>query len=236
MLNWIRRQAIFRRISRRGRTRYCPICKSSVDAFDPAGEARRPDAMCPICGSLERHRLAWAFVVERTQLLDGQPRELLHFAPEPCLERAFGGITNLSRVSTDRFDERADVMADIVALPFDAGRFHVVYCSHVLEHIDDDRAAMRELRRVVHPQGTVFVQVPITVATTYEDASLVTPEARIEAFGQVDHVRRYGPDVIDRLRECGFSVERHDATALSGDTAKLAVKDELLFECRPSAG
>jgi SAM-dependent methyltransferase len=101
------------------------------------------------------------------------------------------------------------VRMDITDIRFPDASFDVVYCSHVLEHVDDDRAAMRELRRVLRPDGWAILLVPITAAVTYEDPTIVEPAARVAAFGQEDHVRRYGPDYVDRLREAGFDVAVH---------------------------
>jgi SAM-dependent methyltransferase len=76
----------------------------------------------------------------------------------------------------------------------------------VLEHIPDDAAAMRELHRIVRPGGVVYIQVPLRGDTTYEDASITTPEERKDAFGQEDHVRVYGTDIRQRLEAAGFAV------------------------------
>jgi len=77
----------------------------------------------------------------------------------------------------------------------------------VLEHVPDDRKAMRELRRVLKPEGWAILLVPITEHATYEDPTITDPRERLRAFGQEDHVRRYGRDYPDRLREAGFDVE-----------------------------
>ena len=80
-------------------------------------------------------------------------------------------------------------------------------CSNVLEHVSDDRMAMRELHRVLAPGGTAFVQVPIRGETTFEDPSVTDPVERTRLFGQEDHVRFYGRDIIQRLEQAGFQVE-----------------------------
>ena len=86
--------------------------------------------------------------------------------------------------------------------------FDATICSHVLEHVEDDAVAMRELRRVLVPGGWAIVMVPLDLsrASTYEDASKVTPEERRAAFWQHDHVRLYGRDLGDRLAGAGFEV------------------------------
>jgi SAM-dependent methyltransferase len=87
-----------------------------------------------------------------------------------------------------------------------ANSFDVVYCSHVLEHVPDDRAAMRELRRALSPNGWAVFMVPITAPVSFEDPHVTRPEDRESIFGQRDHVRRYGPDFRSRLGQAGFKV------------------------------
>ncbi len=86
-------------------------------------------------------------------------------------------------------------------------RFDLILCSHVLEHIPDDRGALRQLRRVLRPGGAAVIQVPLRTGPTDEDASVVDPAARHRRFGQFDHVRFYGSDFTDRVRAAGFGVE-----------------------------
>ncbi len=83
-------------------------------------------------------------------------------------------------------------------------------CSHVLEHVDDDAAAMRELARITAPGGWCLVMVPLdlTRETTYEEPTITSPEARRRAFWQPDHVRLYSTDIGDRLKAANFDVER----------------------------
>jgi SAM-dependent methyltransferase len=99
------------------------------------------------------------------------------------------------------------IKMDITNIDYPDQSFDVIYCSHVLEHVQDDRKAMREFYRVLKTTGWAILLVPITAEKTLEDPSLVGPEERLRVFGQADHVRRYGPDYVDRLREAGFSVQ-----------------------------
>jgi SAM-dependent methyltransferase len=101
------------------------------------------------------------------------------------------------------------VRADITNLQWDKGHFDLVICNHVLEHVPDDRKAMSELFRVMRPEGTAILQVPIAGAPreTVEDPSIECADERERLFGQVDHVRIYGTDYVDRLRGAGFNVD-----------------------------
>ena len=96
---------------------------------------------------------------------------------------------------------------DITDLPLQDESVTLVYCSHVLEHVADDRKAMSELHRVLAPGGLAVIQVPIIGEQTYEDRSITTPEGRLRAFLQHDHVRIYGIDIVARLVAAGFDVE-----------------------------
>ncbi len=96
---------------------------------------------------------------------------------------------------------------DITNIEYPDQSFDVIYCSHVLEHVQDDKRAMREFFRVLKNNGWAILLVPITSEKTFEDPSIIEPLERLQAFGQENHVRRYGPDYVDRLCEAGFSVE-----------------------------
>lgn len=109
-------------------------------------------------------------------------------------------------VSTD-LEEQADVQADITDLPFPDDRWDVIVCSHVLEHVNDDSSALKELRRVLAPGGRVVFIVPRRLgAATDEDPSVTDPKERTRRFGQADHVRIYGDDLEQRISAAGFDI------------------------------
>jgi SAM-dependent methyltransferase len=130
---------------------------------------------------------------------------VLHFAPESMLQRTIGNLAT-SYVTTDIQEGIADVSADIANLPFADDEWDGIVCSHVLEHVPDDRAAMAELRRVLAPAGTAVIVVPrLAGAATDEDPSVTDAAERTRRFGQHDHVRLYGEDLEDRLKDAGFA-------------------------------
>jgi SAM-dependent methyltransferase len=111
---------------------------------------------------------------------------------------------------TSHYDKNveSDYHYDIRAIDANDKTFDYIVCSHVLEHIDDDRLAMKEMRRILKEGGIAFIQVPIWPSekhATYENPSIVDEEDRIINFGQFDHVRIYGLDIFDRLVQAGFS-------------------------------
>jgi SAM-dependent methyltransferase len=190
----------------RGQARWCPICERHSGRFVSFGLVPRADAQCPRCGSLERHRLVWLYFRHRTDLFDGKPKRMLHVAPEPCLARRLQASLGDGYVTGDLVDTSAMVTMDVTDIQFPDESFDVIYCSHVLEHVSDDRRAMREFHRVLKRGGWAVLLVPITAKRTWEDASVTSPEERLRLFGQHDHLRRYGPDYAERLEQAGFDV------------------------------
>lgn len=188
----------------RGTGRYCPLCRRESGGFAPAGVTRRP-ARCIHCGSLERHRFLWKYLEGQTDLLASGYR-VLHFAPEPCLARRLAAVPGLDYVTADLEAGRAQVQVDITAIPYPDGHFDVILCSHVLEHVPDDRRALSELARVLEPAGWALLVVPLADGPTVEDPEETDPAERLRRFGQEDHVRIYGSDFPARLEAAGFAV------------------------------
>ena len=190
-----------------GTGRFCPVCEKSSRRFEHYGVVPRPDALCMRCHALERHRLLWLFMKQRTDLFDGRRKAVLHVAPEPCLESRFRRQLGRDYLTADLCNAAAMVKMDITDIRYPDESFDVIYCSHVLEHVTEDRRAMREFHRVLKPQGWAILLVPIVGETTFEDASIVDPAERERVFGQFDHVRNYGLDYPERLSDAGFHVE-----------------------------
>ena len=189
--------------------RHCPICETSIDrVFSSFGYNPREDAKCDNCGSLERHRLIWLYIKEHTDLLEDNQKKLLHIAPERIFQNIFFKYLGDNYLSADLNNPRAMIKMDITNIAYGDNSFEYIYCSHVLEHIIDDRKAMRELSRVLKPDGWAILLVPIaTKDKTFEDFSILSKEQRLKIYGHPEHVRNYGSDYPDRLRESGFSVQ-----------------------------
>ncbi|MDB4297477.1 class I SAM-dependent methyltransferase [Flavobacteriaceae bacterium] len=187
-----------------------PIDNKSYRKFLPYGyENQRDNVLAPGTLSLERHRLLWLYL-KQTPDFFSKPIKVLHVAPEQCFVKLFRKQTNLDYTTTDLYSPLADVKADICNLPFKDNTYDVVFCNHVLEHIENDALAMSELYRVLKPGGWGIFQIPqdITRDITYEDFNITNPEDRRVHFGQYDHVRVYGLDYFDRLKNQGFKVKQ----------------------------
>ncbi len=168
----------------------------------------RANVICPRCESHDRHRAIWLYLKHRTDLFES-PLAVLHFAPEAFFQERLRAQRNLDYLSADLDSPLAMRHFDITDIPFPDRSFDVILCSHVLEHVDDDRRAMGELLRILRPGGWALVLVPIDYRReeTYDDPAITAPEDREREFWQDDHVRLYGRDFAARLREAGFQVE-----------------------------
>lgn len=194
----------------KGTTYTDPINQKSYRKFLPYGyENQRNNVLAPGTLSLERHRLLWLYLKNSSDLFKDS-KKVLHVAPEQCFYKIFRNQPNLEYTTTDLFSPLADVKADICDLPFKDNSYDIIFCNHVLEHIDDDKKAMSELFRVLKPGGWGIFQVPQNVEKpeTYEDFSITSPEERQKHFGQYDHVRVYGLDYFKRLETVGFDVKQ----------------------------
>jgi len=169
--------------------------------------AGRRRGVCPICGSLDRTRYEYYILKGYTDIFNSN--SVLHFAPEKELEKLLRQKVK-AYITADIQPERADVVADITKLQFQNEQFDYVICNHVLEHISDEKKALEEVKRCLKKRGKFIVTVPICwQEKTYEDPDIASEEDRDKAFGQSDHVRLYGYDIINRFEDYGFKVESY---------------------------
>jgi SAM-dependent methyltransferase len=212
--------------------RRCPFCGWFGYRFEPFGNAmvRRDDAQCPICGSLERHRVAFLLLREKI----GLAQKVLHVAPERLLVPWLVSLSS-EYLNVDLHHPAMRRM-DITATGLPGGSKTLIWCSHVLEHIADDRKALSEMLRILAPGGLLALQVPIGGDATFEDPSVTSDAERQEKFLQEDHVRLYGRDLKQRIEAVGFACEMLTTADLPmGQQTLYAVKASLyqeVFLCR----
>ena len=150
--------------------------------------------------------------------------------------KIFENMENIDYISADIESPLAKVKMDVHHIPFAENTFDVVFCNHVMEHVDDDIQAMSEIHRVLKPGGWAIIQSPVYVylEKTLEDPSITDPLEREQVFGQNDHMRKYGRDYGDRLRKGGFKVtEDNFLNELSDDlrTRYALPKEEIIYFC-----
>lgn len=225
-----------------GRGKECPLCGCRRRKFLPYGYVeQRENALCPNCLALERHRLLWLWLVRESDLGRGAvalPR-LLHIAPEVALKRKFKRMYKREPeryLTADLESPLADLHFDVQQIPLQDGSFDVVICNHILEHVEDDRRALREIYRILAPNGWGVVLSPVDKGReqTFEDDSITDPEQRQRLFGQYDHRRVYGRDYGERLQQAGFEVYQIPyAESLSqAERERYALTDEELYIVR----
>jgi len=195
------------------------------------------DGYCPRCNAKARHRRLWLYLRDHTDFF-GNAQRVLDVGPSPGLSRALARRDDISYVSVgiDIGTTRLSVLGDIRALPFAEHSFDVVLCQHVLEHVHEDRRSLAEIRRITKAGGWVVISVPIRLdQATHEDPSVTKPKERERLFGEPGHVRMYGYDLVDRLKDAGFESSLKNAEEIpAAECERNGLRmDEHLFICRP---
>ena len=192
----------------------CPVCKKSFRKFLSYGSnvAHRENVLCPYDLTLERHRLMWLYLQNKSDFFTKPNLKVMHIAPEQCFHKLFKNQKNLDYTTGDLVSPIADLHFDLHQIPLEDNQYEIIFCNHVMEHVTDDLKCMQELHRIMKPGGWGIFQVPIDTnrTSTYEDWSITTPEEREKHFWQYDHVRLYGTNYPNRLEEAGFTVETVD--------------------------
>jgi SAM-dependent methyltransferase len=189
----------------------CPICGWRGPFLTFNG---RPHARCPGCLSLERHRLQ-CVALSRVWTTLGVP-DVLHVAPEEVLAKWLGSVAG-RYVAMDLSAAGVAMWADLCHLPLASCSVRLVFASHVLEHVREDRLAISEVYRVLEIGGLAVLSVPIVASSTIE-----YPAARSEEHG---HVRAPGLDYYERYRDAGFQVDLVKSEELGPERFQLWLHD-----------
>ena len=217
----------------------CYVCGNRVGKFKPLSEDLKADFVkygfiysndkqetcnqnnysCPHCGSTDRCRLQ-TIVIDKS-CVNKEEIAILGIAPSKIITNFIKKkFPKANYITMDLFRNDVDYKLDITNMhAFESEKFDFIMCSHVLEHVKDDKKAMSELYRVLKRSGQGLLLVPIVVGvdTTDEDIT-ATIEERWRRFGQDDHVRQYGKaDFIRRLVDTGFYVKEIGISNLGKD-------------------
>jgi SAM-dependent methyltransferase len=209
----------------------CPVCQAEFTAF-----VGGPLGSCPGCDSAPRGRLLWLYWKNKWPRIFDEPLSVLQFAPARSLEKALRRQPKLKYLSADLFEPDAMISLDITEIALPDRCFDVVLCSHILELVPNDRKAIREIFRILHPGGTAFIQIPQDEGReiTYEDPTVIGAAERDRAFGAFDHVRIYGRDFLPRLQQAGFdvSIVKHAEDLDAATLRQFGLWNDSIYVCR----
>jgi SAM-dependent methyltransferase len=202
------------------------VCCGKSSRFRFFGMPPRLGALCPHCEAVERHRLLTLFLDRNPDKFRG--KDILHFAPEKIIRRKLEPAAR-KYVGCDIAPYEGVIAINIEKIELEDNSFDLVVCNHVLEHVDDGKA-LQEIHRVLRKGGTALLMFPIIEgwSSTYENSAVNSKQDRILHFGQEDHVRFFGADVRERIKDAGFRLE--EFTAVEPDVLKFGLlRGEKIF-------
>lgn len=229
---------------------YCLVCKRDIPAFLPYRKGSRGLSpilrdlglvgsdldrfRCPRCGSTDRERHLVAYLgAHPIDLLSD--KKILHFAPEAHVRELVVRHQPSEYVQADLFPTCPSILRmDLTALQTETDYFDLIIANHVLEHVADDALALSEIRRTLRPGGYAILQTPFSpcLPTTLEITAVRSPDARLQLYGQEDHVRLYGSDIITRFEASGLisCIQKHQDVLSEMEPSHYGVNaDEPLF-------
>lgn len=207
---------------------YCPCCESHLKRYVDGGFNKRPErfnveryngidqmVVCPVCGSFPRHRIQALWMNENMEQISG--KKILYFSMEKSM-KMWCKRNKINCTTADLYRE-ADLKIDIEDTGLEEDSYDVIVCNHVLEHVSDFRKALKELYRIIKPEGMVIVSFPtdLSLDTVYEDNLVVSEEDCRKHFGQSDHKRIFGRDSKELLESIGFNVSEISENSFSCD-------------------
>lgn len=203
-----------------GNNYQCNICEFNLSHFVAL---KNDDLICPRCGSLPRTR-SLMFLFNKMDI--SVMKKVLHFSPTPALRKKLSVVLGNKYLSSDFANEfEADIAYDITRMPKKNNEFDLIICLHVLEHVDDDILAIKELYRILKPGGMCIIQTPYKEGDIYEDVTIRSRKERKQHFGQEDHVRIYSVlGLQKRLEVAGFEVQVAELSS-SVDLEKYKLSD-----------
>jgi SAM-dependent methyltransferase len=214
-----------------------------MQLFERAETLNLTQYACPWCRANDRSRLYALFLLDEAKRIGsgGKPR-MLDIGPAEKLRIFVRGLECFDYRSADLLRSDVDDRIDLTDMRVYADNsFDCFICSHVLEHVPDDRKGMRELFRILKPGGWGIAMAPIILGlkATSEDANLPDPAERVRRFGQDDHLRLYArQDFIDRLSDAGFQISQLGMTHFGRDkfTKYGITETSVLYICRKKSG
>lgn len=203
-----------------GSLKQCNICGHNVGKFLPAGIEEevfkhhhiigggyRESCTCPYCGAGDRQRWLYYVLQKKIDLFNASGK-ILHLAPEKSIQKYIRQNKQIDYYTGDIRPGRAMYVIDITDIQYKDNTFDYAISNHIMEHISDEEKAVSEIKRVLKPSGKWIFSFPVcTDMKTYEDKTITSPEQRLKAYGQKDHVRLYGYDFAERYERYGLKLQ-----------------------------
>lgn len=180
---------------------------------------------CPVCDSHPRHRALFVWLRDDCQISQKAGIALV-FAPEKTFAPLWRTATNLRAYKVDIEPSRGvDVLANLMRLPFASEIADLMWCHHVLDQVEEDRVALRELHRVLRPSSGELI---VSVGSGKQETTV--------EFGFADKAfsgnrRLFGADFPKRLVEAGFKVRPMAYKLTEAERRKYGVGTEPFYRC-----
>lgn len=173
------------------------------------GGGYRKNVICPYCKSMDRNRWLYWVLKEKTEIFKTKC-SVLHFAPEAMIQKNLLNNEKCDYYAGDIVIKRGLHKIDVTHIQFQDEFFDYILLNHVLEHVENEKLAFHELRRVLRPNGSLILSFPITIERdTFEKEGVYSGEERLKYYGQRDHVRLYGRDYKKHIEEFGWDVDEY---------------------------
>lgn len=235
------------RYSAKNSSKYCPCCNTYlkewssfkkyqwVDSYNAdLFELQKDNCVCPVCLSAPRQRIEMSWLNEQ----DLSNKKVLLWAPERSIKRFFKR-KHIKIITADLYKDNVMKKENIEKTSFKDEEFDYIICNHVLEHVSNLKNALDDTFRILKKSGCALIMVPLDcmLDKTIEDQNVVDDEQRKKLYGQSDHLRLFGQDFDDTLKEAGFSVERFIGDEACGEeilpiVAPAKYDSNILFICK----
>jgi SAM-dependent methyltransferase len=184
------------------KNRSCNVCGWQGDEFYPnVGPGYFEKATtCPRCFCQDRHRSLVRLLADKTTVFNNETT-VLEVAPMRSFQKYCLLRKNEQNYLSFDYERYAMEPGDITQMKYENSSYDYFICMHVLEHIEAEKKALKEVERVLKPGGTLVIQVPVDYDLE-DTVEYDKPNPR-----ETGHVRRYGSDFAMRLEQSGFEVE-----------------------------
>ena len=236
-----------RKIYYTGNEYFCPICNKYARKFIKYGKnndpikkykiissGKRENCICPNCFSKDRERFLYIFFSYfQSKSFINKNSSILHFSPEKSLRNYFFKNDFKNYKTADFFDEKANYKIDLENYANHNQKYDLIICNHVLEHIHNDKVALKNINNLLNEKGYAILLTPFSKLIEediYMGMSL-SYEKQLEYYGQEDHVRIYSQkNLISKIENAGFNLKLMKLDEFSSIKKKMGlINEERIF-------